>query len=96
MSQVFYLQAAKQFFRWCVRDGRLSDNPLSHLPSMNVRTDRRHDRRALDAQALQLLLDAARKGPERFGMDPDSRATMYQLAVETGLRASELRSLTWG
>jgi len=42
----FYLKAAKQFCRWCVRDGRATDNPLSHLPSINVRTDRRHDRRA--------------------------------------------------
>ena len=95
-SCVFYMQAAKQFCRWCVRDGRAADHPLSHLPSINVRTDRRHDRRALAAQELQLLLDATRIGPERFGMDPESRATLYQLAVETGLRASELRSLTWG
>ena len=50
--------------------------------------------RALDADELRWLLDTTQRGPERFGMTGPVRATLYQLAVETGLRASELRSLT--
>src|SRR5262249_26275750 len=34
------------------------------------------------------------KEPERFGMSGQDRALLYRLAVETGLRAGELRSLT--
>src|SRR6516225_9217817 len=32
--------------------------------------------------------------PERYGMAGEERAMLYWLAVETGLRAGELRSLT--
>jgi len=92
----FYLQAVKQFARWCVRDGRAADSPLSHLRGGNVRTDRRHDRRALTDPELRKLLDTTRRAPTRFRMTGPDRARLYQLAVETGLRASELRSLTWG
>ncbi len=91
----FYLQAVKQFFRWMVADRRMPDNPVAYLRGGNVRTDRRHDRRALDTDELRSLLDATKNGPERFGMKPDARAMLYQLAVETGLRATELRTLTW-
>ncbi len=32
----FYLQAAKQFVRWLVKDRRTADNPLDHLKPGNV------------------------------------------------------------
>jgi len=91
-----YLRAVKGFARWLVRSGRAPDNPLDCLTLLNARADRRHDRRALEPDELLRLLDAARNGPERFGMTGPLRGLVYQLAVETGLRVSELRSLTWG
>jgi integrase len=94
-STNFYLQAVKQLCRWCVQDGRAPDSPLVHLSGDNVRTDRRHDRRALDAAELRRLLESARTGPTRFGMTGPARAMLYQLAAESGLRAGELRSLAW-
>jgi len=90
----FYLQAVKQFCRWAVKDRRALENPLGHLDGLNVKTDRRHDRRALTVDELVRLLDAASSGPVRFGMAGGERAMLYRLAVETGLRAGELRSLT--
>ncbi len=92
----FYLQAVKQFCRWMVRDGRASESPLVHLQGVNVKTDRRHDRRALSPDEMRWLLDVAGKAPERYGMTGEARAMLYRLAVETGLRAGELRSLTRG
>ncbi len=93
----FYLQAVKQFCRWLVKDRRASDNPLSHLTSLNVKTDRRHDRRALSVDEMRRLLHAVRNGPDRTGrswrMTGPERAILYQLAMETGFRSSELRSL---
>ena len=87
-----------------VRDRRVTDNPLAHLPRMNVKTDRRHDRRALSVDELRRLLQAAETGPNRQGrkkngqpswhMSGLQRAALYHLAMETGLRSSELRSLT--
>ena len=90
----FYLQAVKQFCRWMVKDRRASESPVAHLDGLNVRTDRRHDRRALSVKELRQLLDNATTGPERFGMTGAERAMLYRVAVETGLRAGELRSLT--
>lgn len=90
----FYLQAVKQFGRWMVKDRRAPDNPLAHLKGLNVRTDRRHDRRALSEQELLGLLNATATGPDRYGMAGAERALLYRLAVETGLQVGELASLT--
>ena len=90
----FYLQAVKQFCRWMVKDRRAVENPLAHLDGLNVKTDRRRDRRAFTVEELRRLLDTARNGPERHGIDGAAREVLYWLAVETGLRSNELRSLT--
>ena len=44
----------------------------------------------------RLLEAAALQGPERFGMEGTERMLLYRTAIETGLRSSELRSLTRG
>jgi integrase len=90
----FYVQAIKQFCRWMVKDRRAANNPVSHLEGLNVRTDRRHDRRALTDAELRKLLTAAEAGPDRYGMTGPERAQVYRLGVESGLRQGELRSLT--
>jgi integrase len=90
----FYLSALKQFCRWMVKDRRATENPVSHLDGLNVKTDRRRDRRALTVDELVKMLDTAQQGSDRHGMTGPERETLYRLAVETGLRAGELRSLT--
>ena len=57
-----YLTAIKQFTRWLVRDRRTPIDPLVHLSRLNVRTDRRHDRRALSQEEFARLVEAARSG----------------------------------
>ena len=89
----FYLGNFKSFCRWLVRDRRAVENPVAHLSGLNVKTDRRHDRRALTLDELLRLLDATRNGPENFGMTGPARALLYRLGVETGLRMGEMRSL---
>ena len=99
----FYLQAIKQFCRWMVKDRRAIESPLAHLDGLNVKTDRRHDRRALAVDEMRRLLHAAENGSGRQGrtkegkptwyMTGPERAMLYRLAMETGLRSSELRSL---
>jgi integrase len=57
--------------------------------------DRKRRRRPLNDEELVLLLAAARKSPEPFmGLSGPDRAMLYLVAVNTGLRASELASLT--
>lgn len=58
-----YLRAIKQVSRWLVRDRRTSDDPLVHLAMLNVKIDRRHDRRALSADEFARLVKAAASGP---------------------------------
>ena len=87
----YYLQSTKQFCRWMVQDGRASESPLQHL--RNKKTDRTY-RRALGPDELRTLLDHTQTAPERFKMTGEQRVVLYLLAVESGLRANELRSLT--
>ncbi|MFW5690761.1 MAG: tyrosine-type recombinase/integrase [Planctomycetota bacterium] len=89
-----YLQAIKQFTKWACREGRLSGNPLEHVAGLNVRVDQRRARRALTPAECRRLIDAAEREPERYGMAGPERSLLYRLALETGLRAAELRSLT--
>ena len=90
----YYLRAAKQFSRWLWRDGRTRDDPLAHLSGYNSQLDRRHDRRALTDEELARLIRAAEKGQKVRAMTGPERAMLYHLAVGTGFRANELRSLT--
>ena len=61
---------------------------------LNVSTDRRHDRRPLSEAEFTALLQAARAGRSAFRMAGPDRAMLYTVAAYTGLRASELASLT--
>jgi len=90
----FYVQALKQFGRWIVRNGRAMSSPFEHLHKQNVKTDRRHDRRSLTADEVSKLLSATASAEPRYGMSGYIRSLLYRLALQTGLRASELRSLT--
>jgi integrase len=75
-------------------DGRASESPVEHLQTINVRVDRRHDRRALDADEIRRLLEATGVAPKRFGMTGYERALLCRFAAYTGLRANEIRNLT--
>ncbi len=92
----FYLQAIKQFCRWMVLDQRASESPVKHLQKVNVKPDRRQDRRALKPDEIQALLEATATAPKRYGMCGYERYLLYRFATETGLRANEIRTLTVG
>jgi integrase len=88
------LKAVKQFCNWMIKNGRASESPVVCLECLNTETDKRHPRRALELDEIRRLLKAAVASPKRFSMTGYARALLYRLAIETGLRASELRSLT--
>ncbi len=87
-------KAVKAFTRWACRDGRLQTDPLVHLTKFNVRTDRRHDRRALSDAEVNALISAAETGPVNLGIAGPDRAVVYRVAVGTGFRKAEIGSLT--
>ena len=88
------IKAVKAFTHWACRDGRLQIDPLAHLTKYNVALDRRHDRRALSDTEVNALMAAAEAGPTILGLDGHSRAMLYRIAVGTGFRRSEIKSLT--
>ena len=88
------LTAVKSFTRWLFRNERMRTDPMMQVAKLNARTDRRHQRRAFSDEELARLIRMAESGPEFRKLTGPDRAMLYRLAVETGLRASELASLS--
>lgn len=90
----FYQDAIKQFAAWLQRYDRIAKSPLMTLKRLNVKTDRRHDRRSISDDEFRRLVGAAANGPTVEGLAGENRAILYIVAAWTGLRRNELRSLT--
>jgi len=90
-----YIRSIKAFSRWLHRDGRTPDHVLVSIPTFNAATDPRHTRRKLTPEELAWLLPIVEgyTAPCHHLPGPD-RAMLYRLALGTGFRAGELRSLT--
>jgi integrase len=89
-----HLRAVKGFAAWMVKDRRAGFNPLVHLSLGNDKVDRRHDRRALSAAELRLLIRTAGENPVTVrGLTGPERAMLYAVAMGTGFRARELAAL---
>jgi integrase len=86
--------AIRGFSRWLWKEGRLPDDPLTGVAGFNAREDRRHDRRTIGVDELRRLIDAAERGAPYRRMTGPARALCYRLAVASGLRYSEIKSLT--
>ncbi len=92
-SSNHYLQRIKQFCAWMVRHQRAPSSPLDVLSLQNANLNRRRARRALEPEELSVLIKSTTKQPKRYGLDGETRALLYRLVCETGLRANEARSL---
>ncbi len=101
-SSNHHVRRIRQFCKWMVANRRAQTWPMASLTLMNSKVDRRHDRRALDADELRRLFDAASTGgpvrwmtgTEKHELTGPDRAILYRIAAESGLRLSELASLT--
>lgn len=89
-----YQTAAKTFGNWLVHNQIVADSPFRHLKRRNTAGKLAHNRRELSDDECIRLLEAAAENGEHHGMKGLERALMYRVALETGLRWSELRSLT--
>lgn len=90
-----YQRDVKSFAAWLVADKRLRANPLVSLKAYNAATDRRYVRRALSDEELVWLIRAAENSTRHeFSLKSADRAMLYRVALGTGFRADELRSLT--
>jgi len=88
----YYLVAIRGFVNWLVRVGRMNASPLAGIEPN--RTEDEETRWPLSIEDMRTLLDVTASAATRFGMTGAERAILYRVAVETGYRAGELRSLT--
>lgn len=102
----FHLGSVRSFYLWLQDTGRIREQPIGirRMPRRNVEADRRRVRRALTRDEFARLVAAAEaggasikwmqpSGPQAMNVPGPDRAFLYRLAVGTGFRANELRSL---
>lgn len=89
-----HVRAIKSFTGHLCREGLLPHDPLLSLRGFDAATDRRRVRRALSADEISRLIAAAESGPTARGLTGEDRAALYRIAYGSGLRASEIASLT--
>jgi integrase len=87
-----YRTALISFCRWA-EDGRMPATPLSRLRKVTI-TEKSRERRAISVEEIDKLLNAAWVGPKTHALTGEQRYWVYRLAIESGLRAGELASLT--
>jgi len=91
----YYLKAFQHFARWMVDDRRAGTSPVAHLKAVEVKKrDVCRRRRALGPNEVRRLLEAAIASETGFRLTGYQRSMIYRLAVESGLRANEIRRLT--
>ncbi len=84
----------KSFGKWLNETGRMREYTLKRVAGFNVKEDPRHERRTIALDELRKLIDAAQAGKPFKSMTGQMRALCYRLAVASGLRYSELGSIT--
>lgn len=94
-----YLTHVRQFCAWCVANDRMAKDPTRGLRPMNVRAARSYVHRCPTDDEMAALFswldgDKRHKGPGVAALaGGPHRALGYRVAMATGLRVSELRSL---
>ena len=91
-----HLTAIKGFTKWLAMHHKLPRDPLVSVKKPNPQADRKRERRMLLREEWDWLRPITQQAPERYGMTGEARALLYAVAIQTGLRSSELRSLTQG
>jgi integrase len=89
-----FVAGLKAFGNWLVKNRRVAENLFRHLAKLNAEVDVRHVRRALSGEEFARLLAAAFAGKRYRKLSGPDREVLHLVAAHTGLRASELASLT--
>ncbi len=92
-----YLQAMKQFCKWLCDNNRLQDNPVVTLKPIRLNSENTEQRRALTEDEITRLLTATMQSEKKHHkLTGRERALVYRIALETGLRHNEIRTLRRG
>jgi len=85
------------FLNWCKKDGRIRSNLLEHVSKVATIGKKVRKRRALTEDEIsRLLLVAKEQDTLNEGKGWSPRHAVYLVALFTGLRKNELRSIAWG
>ncbi len=89
------LRAIKMFTGWLKRDGRIREDKLADMVvKANIATsDAKRKRRPLSLDEFTRIINATENGATFYNMTGKDRAMLYRVAVNTGFRSNELRSL---
>ena len=87
--------AIKAFTRWLANNHKLPRDPLASLQRPSIDTTQRK-RRMLRPDEWSWLRLALNSGGQSYGMATAERLLLYAVAIQTGLRSGELRTLTRG
>lgn len=87
-----YIQAIRGFTRWARRAGRTNLDPFADIRKPNPESDRKLRRRMILPDEWPWLLKTMTKVV--YSTPAEDRRLLYQFAIETGLRADEIRSRT--
>ncbi len=87
-----YVTVIKGFCAWMVAVGRAASSPLGRLTGVTVTDEESYG--AFTVNQVRTLLQVTFTGPRRGDMTGPERCLLYRFAVETALRANEVRTLT--
>ncbi len=88
-----YVGAIKAFANWMVAEGRAADSPVSGLGTITV-TDAKERGAFFTIEQIRALLAATSVAQKRYQLTGPERVILYLVALETAVRANELRTLT--
>jgi integrase len=89
-----YRIAIRSFSKWLWNAKRTREDLLHGVKGYNVKEDPRHERRTIALAELRRLIGVTHEGGTHHGMTGPARALCYRLAVASGLRYSEIGSIT--
>jgi len=88
-----YLRAFKEFCAWLIRESRVAGSNPMDGHTLIRQTEFRKKRRALTLDEIPRLLQATEAAPKRFNMTGYERRLVYTLALQTGARMGEIKTL---
>ena len=91
-----YRCSLMSFMNWCEKDGRIRINNLKHVSKVSTVGKKKRNRRTLTEEESARLLSVAKEQDQlHFKRKRVCRYAVYVLAMLTGLRKNELKSLQW-
>ncbi len=89
-----HIKAIKQFVAWLLSTRKLASDPLLAIKTPNPKTDRKVRMRMILPEEWPWIESVLRASKQVLhSMNPQERLWLYDFAIQTGLRNSEIREL---